>query len=121
MTNRSQYAEAPKLSTKAVTSAMPKEPLDQLVSGPMSQGDLEVMFRSLKKAVIEGAMKAEMSDHLGYEPGKSKRSLSVTAQPTVLGVQVPAHAGDRSSRAGFSRYSHRNSRRLVPAVALATG
>lgn len=30
------------------------------------------MFRSLKKAVIERAMKAEMSEHLGYECGESK-------------------------------------------------
>lgn len=57
---------------------MPKELLDQLVSGPMTQGDLEAMFRSLKKAVIERAMKAEMSGHLGYESGE----LKPTGQPT---------------------------------------
>ena len=51
---------------------VPKELLDQLVKGPMTQGDLESMFRSLKKAVIERAMNAEMSDHLGYRQGESK-------------------------------------------------
>lgn len=51
---------------------VPKELLDQLVRGPMSQADLESMFRQLKKAVIERAMGAEMSDHLGYAPGESK-------------------------------------------------
>ena len=51
---------------------VPKELLDQLVKGPMTQGDLESMFRSLKKAVIERAMSAEMSDHLGYRPGDEK-------------------------------------------------
>ncbi len=51
---------------------VPKELLDQLVKGPMTQGDLESMFRSLKKAVIERAMHAEMSEHLGYEPGQSR-------------------------------------------------
>jgi len=51
---------------------VPKELLDQLVKGPMTQGDLETMFRSLKKAVIERAMGAELSDHLGYEPGDAK-------------------------------------------------
>jgi putative transposase len=51
---------------------VPKELLDQLVKGPMTQGDLETMFRSLKKAVIERAMHAEMSDHLGYAPGEEK-------------------------------------------------
>jgi transposase-like protein len=38
----------------------------------MSQGDLDTMFRSLKKAVIERAMNAEMSGHLGYGPGEEK-------------------------------------------------
>jgi len=51
---------------------VPKELLDQLVSGPMTQGDLESMFRSLKKAVIERAMTAEMTQHLGYAPGDSR-------------------------------------------------
>jgi transposase-like protein len=51
---------------------VPKELFDQLVKGPMTQGDLETMFRSLKKAVIERAMGAELSDHLGYEPGDAK-------------------------------------------------
>jgi len=51
---------------------VPKELLDQLVKGPMTQGDLESMFRSLKKAVIERAMSAELSDHLGYREGEIK-------------------------------------------------
>lgn len=51
---------------------VPKELLDQLVKGPMTQGDLETMFRSLKKAVIERAMNAEMTGHLGYGPGEKK-------------------------------------------------
>ena len=51
---------------------VPKELLDQLVKGPMTQGDLETMFRSLKKAVIERAMNAEMTGHLGYGPGEEK-------------------------------------------------
>ena len=51
---------------------VPKELLDQLVKGPMTQDDLDAMFRSLKKAVIERAMNAELSDHLGYEPGEEK-------------------------------------------------
>jgi hypothetical protein len=51
---------------------IPKELLNQLVCGPMTQGDLEAMFRSLKKAVIERAMGPEMSEHLGYGPGQAK-------------------------------------------------
>jgi len=64
-----------KPSVKAVSTPelnVPKELLDQLVKGPMNQGDLETMFRSLKKAVIERAMAAEMGGHLGYGQGDAK-------------------------------------------------
>src|SRR3982751_566631 len=65
----------PKPPAKAVATPeleVPKELLDQLVKGPMTQGDLDGMFRSLQKAVIERAMSAEMNQHLGYEPGEAK-------------------------------------------------
>ena len=51
----------------------------------MSQGDVEAMCRSVKKAVIERAMKAEMSDHLGYEPGESKPSGQLNQRNGVSG------------------------------------
>jgi putative transposase len=59
MTVQGKAVSTPELS-------VPKELLDQLVKGPMNQGDLESMFRSLNKAVIERAVAAEMSGHLGY-------------------------------------------------------
>jgi len=65
----------PKPPAKVATTPelnVPKELLDQLVKGPMTQGDLESMFCSLKKAVIERAMSAELSDHLGYREGEIK-------------------------------------------------
>jgi putative transposase len=66
-----------KTKTNAVAAETPElevsaELLDQLVRGPMSQGDLETMFRSLKKAVIERAMGAEMNQHLGYKSGEAR-------------------------------------------------
>ena len=61
---------APPASTPELN--IPKELLDKLVSGPMTQGDLETMFRSLKKAVIEREMSAEMTEHLGYGPGQPR-------------------------------------------------
>ena len=51
---------------------IPKELLDQLVTGPITQGEFESIFRSLKKAIIERAMSAEMSEHLGYKHGEPK-------------------------------------------------
>jgi putative transposase len=51
---------------------VPAEFLDQLVKGSMTQGEVEAVCRSLKKAVIERAMGAEPSQRLGYAPGEAK-------------------------------------------------
>ena len=57
---------------RAVEPKIPKELLDQLVKGPITQGEFESIFRSLKKAIIERAMGAEMNEHLGYKRGEPK-------------------------------------------------
>jgi transposase-like protein len=51
---------------------LPEEFLAQLIDKPISQQDLESVLRSLKKAVVERAMKVEMDDHLGYTHGDDK-------------------------------------------------
>lgn len=51
---------------------IPKELLDQLITGPITQSEFESIFRALKKAVIERAMSAEMTEHLGYKHGEAK-------------------------------------------------
>jgi putative transposase len=94
---------APPASTPELN--IPKELLDQLVSGPMTQGDLESMFRSLKKAVIERAMSAEMTEHLGYGPGQAKpdgqRNHRNGASPkTVLTDDGPVRIEVPRDRAG---------------------
>jgi putative transposase len=55
--------------TKDLSPALPvsKELLDQLVTGPMTPGQFENMFRGLKKAVLERALGAELTHHLGTE------------------------------------------------------
>jgi len=64
--------------TKTATAAMaalpqiPAELLDQLVTGPMTPGAIEDVMRGFKKALIERALGAEMSHHLGYSPGAAK-------------------------------------------------
>ena len=64
--------------TKSATAAMaalpqiPADLLDQLVTGPMTPGDIEDVMRGFKKALIERALGAEMSHHLGYFPGAAK-------------------------------------------------
>ena len=55
--------------TKDLAPALPvsKELLDQLVTGPMTPEQFENMFRGLKKAVLERALGAELTHHLGTE------------------------------------------------------
>ena len=65
--------------TKIATAAvmLPKIPaalLDQLVTRPMTPGAIEDVMRGFKKALIERALGAEMSHHLGYSLGSAKPS-----------------------------------------------
>ncbi len=68
------------------------EILDQILSGYSKPEDLtsdDGIFRRLKKALIERALGAELSDHLGYEKGDpagrgSGNSRNGTSAKTVL-------------------------------------
>ncbi len=51
---------------------IPAEWLDRLVTGSMTPGAIEDVMRGFKKALIERALGAEMSHHLGYPPGTAK-------------------------------------------------
>ena len=51
--------------------AVSPELLDQLVTGPMNPQELESMFRGLKKAIVERALGAELTHHLGYPKGQT--------------------------------------------------
>ena len=56
----------------AVLPKIPPELLDQLVKGPMTAAAVEDASRAFKKALIERALGAEMSHHLGYPAGADK-------------------------------------------------
>jgi len=51
---------------------IPKELLDQFVPGPMTAEAVEAATRKFKKAIIERALGAEMSHHLGYALGEAR-------------------------------------------------
>ncbi len=64
-----------KTNIATATAMLPQIPaalLDQLVTGPMTPGAIEDVMRGFKKALIERALGAEMSHHLGYAPGAAK-------------------------------------------------
>jgi transposase-like protein len=51
---------------------IPKDVLDQFVSGPMTAEAVNAASMAFKKALIERALGAELSHHLGYPPGAEK-------------------------------------------------
>jgi putative transposase len=59
----------------AVGASLPEIPsdlLDQLVTGPMTAESVDAVMRKFKKAILERALGAEMTHHLGYAPGEVK-------------------------------------------------
>jgi len=59
----------------ARTAALPKIPegiVDQFVNGPMSAQEINSVTMALKKALVERALGAELSHHLGYAPGAER-------------------------------------------------
>ena len=73
-------------------TAIPLELLDQLLSNYTKPEDLtgeDGLFKQLKKALIERALGAELSEHLGYEKGDpagrgSGNSRNGTSAKTIL-------------------------------------
>jgi putative transposase len=57
---------------KAVQPQFSAELLEQLIPGPVTPAELEGIFQQFKKSVLERALGAEMSHHLGYAPGQAK-------------------------------------------------
>jgi len=51
---------------------IPAQLLDQLVTGPMTAGEVQGLFDQFKKAILERALAGEMSHHLGYAAGQPK-------------------------------------------------
>ena len=51
---------------------IPPELLDQLVKGPLTAESVQEVSQAFKKALIERALGAEMSHHLGYPAGADK-------------------------------------------------
>ena len=72
----------PKAATPDASLApIPSEILDQFVrQGPLTPEELDTTVRRFKKAIIERALGAELSHHLGYVPGAAKHKKLVAAK-----------------------------------------
>ena len=63
----------------AALPSIPKELIDQFVTGPMSAEAVQAASMAFKKALIERALGGELSHHLGYPAGPEARGRE---QPT---------------------------------------
>jgi putative transposase len=105
MSPRSMYAKQDEQEAAAAAAlpTIPKELIDQFVSGPMSAEAVNAASMAFKKALIERALGAELSHHLGYPPGADK--------PEERGRQPPQRR-QRQDRADRGRAAaHRQSPR----------
>ncbi len=59
-------------AAKAALPSIPKELVDQFVTGPMSAEEVQAASMAFKKALIERALGGELSHHLGYRAGEAK-------------------------------------------------
>jgi transposase-like protein len=92
-----------------VVAALPaaaSEWLDQIVTGPMTAESVEEVMRGFKKALIERALGAEMSYHLGYPAGGAKPETTANQRngssgKTVLTDDGPLHIDIPRDRAGL--------------------
>jgi transposase-like protein len=98
-------------TTKAAQAAaarlpsIPKELIDQFVSGPMSAEAVQDISMAFKKALIERALGAELSHHLGYGPGDARPAEEVNHRngstgKTVLTDNGPVRIDVPRDRAG---------------------
>jgi len=89
----------------AVLPEIPPELLDQLVKGPMSAEAVQEASTAFKKALIERALGAEMSHHLGYaagaeKPGTATNHRNGKSAKTVLTEDGPVRINVPRDRAG---------------------
>ncbi len=74
---------------RAEILAIPAAILDQLVrEGPLTAAEVDTATRRFKKALIERALGAELSHHLGYAPGTPKPEVATNHRNGTSGKTV---------------------------------
>ena len=72
----------------AALPSIPKELLDQFVTGPMTGEAVNAASMAFKKALIERALGAELGHHLGYPSGADKPETSANQRNGTSGKTV---------------------------------
>ena len=82
-----------KTKPAAALPSIPKELIDQMVSGPMDAEAVNAASMAFKKALIERILSAELSHHLGYLPGAEKPSEASNHRNGASGKTVLTEEG----------------------------
>lgn len=72
MPSKTKIRNAAIAAQSAALPKIPKEIIDQFVTGPMTGEAVNAASAAFKKALIERAMGAELGHHLGYPAGQAK-------------------------------------------------
>ena len=72
MPSKTKLKNAAIAAQAAALPTIPKELIDQFVNGPMSAEAVNAASMAFKKALIERALGAELTHHLGYAAGADK-------------------------------------------------
>jgi transposase-like protein len=72
MPSKTKVKNAAIAARSAALPSIPKELIDQFVTGPMSAEAVNAASVAFKKALIERALGAELGHHLGYQSGDAK-------------------------------------------------
>lgn len=76
MPSKTKLKNAAIAAKTAALPTIPKELIDQFVTGPMSAEAVNAASMAFKKALIERAMGAELGHHLGYPAGAAKPEVA---------------------------------------------
>ena len=76
MPSKTKLKNAAIAAKSAALPKIPKELIDQFVTGPMTADAVNAASMAFKKALIERAMGAELGYHLGYPAGAAKPEVA---------------------------------------------
>ena len=109
MPSKTKTKNAAIAARSAALPSIPKELIDQFVTGPMSVETVQAASMAFKKALIERALGGELSHHLGYPTGAAKpeevtnqrngrSAKTVLTEDGPLRVEIPRIGTAASSR-----------------------
>lgn len=88
MPSKTKLKNAAIAAKSAALPKIPKELLDQFVTGPMTGQAVNAASMAFKKALIERAMGAELGYHLGYPAGAAKPEPAANQRNGTSGKTV---------------------------------